>query len=192
MRIHLLLTVTWIVWMCVEAALVLLPTLLDRIRGRGTTQDRGSVVVLLASVSAGFWIAGAVSHSLSGRLPGPPDVLVGAGVAIMWVGLALRVWAILVLGGLFRGIVTIQEDHRLVTAGPYRWLRHPSYTGALVASLGYGIGLGHWIGLAALLLSWFAGLAYRIHVEESALRRTFGRAYDDYRARTRRLIPYVY
>jgi protein-S-isoprenylcysteine O-methyltransferase Ste14 len=192
MRIHLLLTVTWIVWMCVEAALVLLPTLLDRIRGRGTTQDRGSVVVLLASVSAGFWIAGAVSHSPNGRLPGPPDLLVGTGVAIMWLGLALRVWAILVLGGHFRGIVTIQEDHRLVTGGPYRWLRHPSYTGALVTSLGFGIGLGHWIGLVALLLGWFAGLAYRIHVEESALRQTFGRAYDDYRARTRRLIPYVY
>jgi len=192
MTMQAALTITLAVWMCVEVGLVLAPTLLDRLRGRGTTQDRGSVVVLAGAVTAGFWIAGGLAHGRFGALPGPPPLLAGAGAAIMWLGLALRVWAILKLGGLFRGIVTIQDDHRLVTSGPYRWLRHPSYTGALVASIGYGVGLGHWTSLVALFLGWFIGLAYRIHVEESGLSRAFGSAYDEYRARTRRLIPYVY
>src|SRR2546429_696013 len=61
-----------------------------------------------------------------------------------------------------------------------------------VAALGFGVALGHWTGLLALLLALGAGVAYRVHVEETALREAFGPDYDDYRARTRRLIPGLY
>jgi protein-S-isoprenylcysteine O-methyltransferase len=88
--------------------------------------------------------------------------------------------------------VVIQLDHRLVTTGPYRHLRHPSYTGALVAALGFGLALGHWTSALVLVLGWSAGIAYRIRVEETALRDTFGASYDEYASRTRRLIPLLY
>jgi protein-S-isoprenylcysteine O-methyltransferase len=115
-----------------------------------------------------------------------------AGLVVMWSGLALRAWAIHHLGGLFRAVVVIQRDHRLVTTGPYRVLRHPSYTGALVAALGFGIALGSWASALALVIGWGVGILYRMHVEEAALREAFGGSYDEYAARTWRLVPLVY
>ena len=110
----------------------------------------------------------------------------------MWAGMALRAWSIHHLGGLFRAVVVIQPDHHLVTTGPYRLLRHPSYTGALVAAVGFGLALGHWTSLLVLVVGWTAGIAYRIRVEEAALRDALGEDYDAYCARTRRLIPLLY
>ncbi len=88
--------------------------------------------------------------------------------------------------------MVIQPDHRLVTTGPYRLLRHPSYAGALLAAVGFGVALTHWTSLLAVLAGWAIGIAYRIRVEEAALRGAFGAAYDEYSARTRRLIPLLY
>ncbi len=190
--LRLLLTATWAAWIWLELVAVLGPTLLLRLRGRGRPQDAGSVVWLLACVGAGFWAATRLARLDAGPLPGPPAALLAAGLALMWAGLAFRAWSIQHLGGLFMAVVVILPDHRLVTTGPYRYLRHPSYTGALLAAVGFGIALGHWTSLLALVAAWSAGLAYRIRVEESALRRTFGPDYDDYCSRTRRLLPLVF
>ncbi|HSR23211.1 MAG TPA: isoprenylcysteine carboxylmethyltransferase family protein [Candidatus Eisenbacteria bacterium] len=187
-----LLTITWAAWIWLELVAVLAPTVMDRLRGRARARDAGSVVLLLACVGAGFVAAVRLARLDPGTLPGPPGALLAAGLALMWAGLALRAWSIQHLGGLFRAVVVIQPDHRLVTTGPYRYLRHPSYSGALLAALGFGLALGHWTSLLALLASWGAGLAYRIRVEEAALRATFGPAYDEYCARTRRLVPLLY
>ncbi len=190
--LRVLLTATWAVWIWLELVAVLVPTVLDRLRGRGRPQDGGSVAVLLVCVAAAFVAATRLAKLGLGTLPGPPAVLLGAGLALMWTGLALRAWAIHHLRGLFRAIVVIQPDHRLVTTGPYRLLRHPSYTGALLAAVGFGVALDHWTSLLALLAGWTVGIAYRIRVEEAALRGAFGVAYDEYSARTRRLFPLLY
>jgi protein-S-isoprenylcysteine O-methyltransferase Ste14 len=190
--LRLLLTVTLAAWIWLELVAVLGPTVRDHLRGRGRPQDAGSVALLLACVAVAFWAAIRLGRLPSGALPGPPAALLAAGLAVMWLGLALRAWAIQHLGGLFRAVVLIQRDHRLVTTGPYRYLRHPSYSGALLAAAGFGVALGHWTSLLVMVVGWAAGLAYRIRVEEAALRRAFGPDYDDYCARTRRLIPLLY
>ncbi|HXM53964.1 MAG TPA: isoprenylcysteine carboxylmethyltransferase family protein, partial [Candidatus Dormibacteraeota bacterium] len=190
--LRLLLTVTWAAWIWLELVAVFLPTVLDRLRGRGRPRDAGSVAVLLLCIAAGFVAATRLARLDFGALPGPPAVLLGGGLVVMWAGLALRAWSIQHLGGLFRAVVVIQPDHRLVTDGPYRHLRHPSYSGALLAALGFGIALGHWTSLLALLAGWAVGIAYRIRVEEAAMGEAFGAAYTEYAARTRRLIPLVY
>ena len=190
--LRLLLTATWAAWIWLELVGVLAPTVLDHLRGRGRPQDGGSIGVLLLGVAAGFVAAVRLARLGPGTLPGPPAVLLGTGLALMWAGLALRAWAIHHLRGLFRAIVVIQPDHRLVTTGPYRLLRHPSYTGALLAAVGFGVALSHWTSLLAVLAGWTVGIAYRIRVEEAALRSAFGAAYDEYSARTRRLIPLLY
>lgn len=190
--LRLLLTATWAAWIWLELVAVAAPTVLDQLRGRGRRQDGGSIAVLLFCVAAAFVAAVRLAKLAPGALPGPPAVLLGAGLALMWTGLGLRAWAIHQLRGLFRAIVVIQPDHRLVTTGPYRLLRHPSYTGALLAAVGFGVALGHWTSLLALLGGWTVGIAYRIRVEEAALRGAFGAAYDEYAARTRRLIPLLY
>ncbi len=104
-------------------------------------------------------------------------------------GVALRTWAILTLGRLFKFVVVIQAGHTVVASGPYRLLRHPSYTGGLVAFLGAGIVLDSWLSIIALVLTPLLAILIRIHVEEGKLASTLGPDYTSYASRTRRLVP---
>ncbi|GLZ49924.1 protein-S-isoprenylcysteine methyltransferase [Actinomycetospora sp. NBRC 106375] len=155
-------------------------------RGRGGGRSEwGSLVVLVAAGVA----AGIVSAPFRGLLVLPDAVALWLGLAIAVAGIAFRFWSILVLGRFFRGVVTVQADHEVVRRGPYRYLRHPSYLGALVGVLGFGITAGS--VAAALVTTAVAGLGvgYRIAVEERALRAGLGSAYDEYAATTGRLLP---
>jgi protein-S-isoprenylcysteine O-methyltransferase Ste14 len=120
------------------------------------------------------------------------------GEAIRWLGVvlfaaggALRLWPVVVLGNRFSGLVAIQPGHTLVTRGVYGVIRHPSYLGLLVNSLGWAFAFRSGVGvlLAALILP---PLLARIGAEERLLRTQFGAEYDAYRARTSRLIPGLY
>jgi protein-S-isoprenylcysteine O-methyltransferase Ste14 len=190
--LRLLLMATWAAWIWLELVVVVGPTLVDRLRGRGESRDSASAGVLVVCVAIAFWSAVRLARSPFGALPGPPAAAMGAGIALMWLGLTLQVWAVQHLGGPLRAVVVVRRDQRLVTTGPYRHVRHPLHTGALLAAAGFGLALGHWTSLLALVLGWVAGLAYRAHVEDAALREAFGPDYEKYRARTRRLIPLLY
>jgi protein-S-isoprenylcysteine O-methyltransferase Ste14 len=123
----------------------------------------------------GFWI-------LDG------DAIRWLGVALFILGGALRIWPVFVLGHRFSGLVAIQPGHTLETSGIYRVIRHPSYLGLLVNSLGWGLAFRSGVGvlLTALLIP---PLLARIRAEEKLLRTEFGAEYDAFRARTWRLIP---
>jgi len=141
-------------------------------------------VVQFIGINAAFRLAHAGYGEVGG---GVTPVIVGAVVAAS--GLALRVWAIVVLGRFFRYVVVIQEGHVVVDQGPYHLLRHPSYTGILLILLGIGIALGTWPAIAAALVIPLPGFAARIVVEERALTKALGDQYRDYAARTHRIIP---
>ncbi|MGB8900203.1 MAG: isoprenylcysteine carboxylmethyltransferase family protein [Methylocella sp.] len=113
------------------------------------------------------------------------------GVVLFTAGSALRLWPVFVLGHRFSGLVAIQPGHTLVTSGVYGLIRHPSYLGLLVNSLGWGLAFRSGVGvlLAALMIP---PLLARIRAEERLLRTEFGAEYDAYRARTSRLIPGLY
>jgi protein-S-isoprenylcysteine O-methyltransferase Ste14 len=120
------------------------------------------------------------------------------GDAVRWIGVflfaaggALRIWPVFVLGRRFSGLVAIQPGHTLVTGGPYRIIRHPSYLGLLVNSLGWALAFRSGVGvlLTALLIP---PLLARIRAEERLLRAQFGGEYDAYCGRTSRLIPGLY
>lgn len=113
-------------------------------------------------------------------------------LALFVIGLSLRIWAIVSLGKFFTVQVAVHADHRVVRSGPYRWLRHPSYTGALIAFSGLGALAGNAWSLAIILIGTGAAFAYRIAVEERALRARLGEEYVEYARVTRRLIPFVY
>jgi protein-S-isoprenylcysteine O-methyltransferase Ste14 len=68
------------------------------------------------------------------------------GVALVTAGLLFTVWARILLGGNWSGTVTLKHDHEIVRSGPYRWIRHPIYTGLLIAFLGSAIARGEWRG----------------------------------------------
>jgi protein-S-isoprenylcysteine O-methyltransferase Ste14 len=113
------------------------------------------------------------------------------GVVLFAVGGALRLWPVFVLGRRFSGLVAIQPGHTLATSGVYNVIRHPSYLGLLVNSLGWALAFRSGVGvlLTALLIP---PLLARIDAEERLLHTQFGAEYDAYRSRTWRLIPGLY
>ncbi len=109
-----------------------------------------------------------------------------------WTGIALRAWSILVLGGSFRRVVTVESGQRVVRDGPYAFVRHPSYTGVLLAWTGIGLATDNVLAFLALAVVPAIGYVVRIQAEEVALERGLGEEYREY-ARTRaRLVPGVW
>ncbi len=102
------------------------------------------------------------------------------GLVIILVGMALRAWTRMSIGGMYSGYVRITAGHVLVTDGPYRLVRHPGYTGFVIMALGLCIGYSSLIGLAAIPVLLLPGLAYRMKVEERLLKEQFGDEYRDY------------
>ena len=119
-----------------------------------------------------------------------PAVVVGASVVAA--GLALRYWAIRTLGSFFTSTVHVADDQVLVDTGPYRWLRHPAYSGTILHCAGLAIMLASGIGVLLALVAVVPAYLYRVAVEEPVLASGLGNAYGEYRSRTWRLLPFVY
>jgi len=107
-------------------------------------------------------------------------------------GLVLRWWAIIYLGRLFTTNVAIATDHRLIDSGPYRFIRHPSYAGSLLALLGFTLCIPNWASWLLIFLPCCAVTLWRIHIEEQALIGGLGEPYRNYMRRTKRLIPWIF
>ena len=171
----------------------LLLTATRRSRSRtGTKQDRSTLgvlwLVIMASVAAGVYGA---EHMPAAALPHGRFFAL-AGVVLFVAGLVLRWWAIITLGRFFTVDVTIEKDHELVERGPFRLVRHPSYTGVLLGFVGFALALRNWAGLLIVLLPIFVALLYRMNVEEEALSHALGSRYVEYMKRTKRLLPFIY
>jgi protein-S-isoprenylcysteine O-methyltransferase Ste14 len=160
----------------------------EGVQGKGRTdRDRGTRVLIALTLGAAILAAvGARSVAPELRMPAP---LRTAGVVVMWLGLALRVWAIAALGGRFRTTVEVEPGQAVVSSGPYEWIRHPSYTGLLLIVAGFGAALGNWLSLAASVVLPLPAIVWRIHVEEAELNRVLGQAYRTYQSERARLIP---
>ena len=123
-----------------------------------------------------------------------PGGVVGfvAGAVVGWLGLFLRWWCFVVLGRHFSVVLRTTAGQAVVARGPYRFLRHPSYTGLLLALLGCGVMLGNWVGLLASFAVLLAAVVYRIRIEERALIAGLGEAYRVFAERRARLVPFVW
>src|SRR6266446_10789413 len=119
------------------------------------------------------------------------DAVRWLGVILFAVGGALRIWPVYVLGNRFSGLVAIQPGHTLVTSGVYRVIRHPSYLGLLINSLGWSLAFRSAVGVLLTVLLILPLLA-RMKAEENLLRSQFGDDYNTYRSHTWRLIPGIY
>jgi len=158
----------------------------------GEREDRSNRWVLVAFGLIGLLLAYLPAHT------DRTDFWTFDGDAVRWLGVALfaaggtlRIWPVFVLGRRFSGLVAIQPGHTLVTTGVYDVIRHPSYLGLLVSSLGWALAFRSGLGvlLVALLVP---PLIARIDAEERLLRAQFGAEYDAYCRRTSRLIPGIY
>jgi protein-S-isoprenylcysteine O-methyltransferase Ste14 len=158
----------------------------------GEREDRGNRWVLTA-----FGIIGLLAAYLPAYTDRKEfwtvdgDAVRWLGVVLFSVGGVLRLWPVYVLGHRFSGLVAIQPGHTLVTSGMYGIIRHPSYLGLLLNSLGWVLAFRLWVGVLLTVVTVVPLLA-RINAEERLLRSQFGEEYDAYRARTSRLIPGLY
>jgi protein-S-isoprenylcysteine O-methyltransferase len=163
-----------------------------RSKSRGTGKDRFTLPLLWsvigASIFAGFFLRAAFPQ---GKLPHAQTFYL-VGLILFVLGLIVRWIAIIHLGRFFTVNVAIAEDHQLITTGPYRFVRHPSYTGTLLVFLGFGLCMLNIFSLAAVFLPISAAFLCRMHVEEAALKDAFGDRYRSYAASRRRLVPFVY
>ena len=162
------------------------------IRVRGASGRDRSFVPLTLAVLGGMALGQFVARRAGLALPGPGWWPVALGMAVFALGLFLRAWAVRELGRFFKFTVVVQADHRVVDTGPYRLIRHPSYTGLLAIEFGLGIMLGTWLSIPGCLLPPLVAFAIRLLTEERVLARELGEPYRDYMARTRRLIPGVW
>jgi protein-S-isoprenylcysteine O-methyltransferase len=154
--------------------------------------DRGSLRMLWVVIGLAVGAAFTCANLLPQLVLGPAGILRPVGAAVFAAGILVRWYAILSLGRFFTVNVAIASDHQLVESGPYHWVRHPSYTGALLAFLGLGLCLDNWAALAAMIVPVSVVFFWRMRIEEAALLETFGERYRDYMRRTRRLIPFIY
>lgn len=155
-------------------------------------EDRGNRWVIAAFGAIGLldaWLPAYTDRHAFWNIDG--DAIRWLGVVLLAVGSALRLWPVYVLGNRFSGLVAIQPGHTLVTGGIYGIIRHPSYLGMLLNSLGWGLAFRSGVGmlLTALLLP---PLLARIRAEERLLLAEFRGEYESFRARTWRLVPGVY
>jgi protein-S-isoprenylcysteine O-methyltransferase Ste14 len=165
--------------------------LIPRLRQRGATRvrrDRGSAALVILTIFVSISIAFAFGYAGIGMLP---DWVFYLGIALMFLGILVRQWAIAILGRFFSLTVQIAEDHKVVEKGPYRLIRHPSYTGVLVTFIGLGLAVQSAGALLVLLVLFGISFGYRMHVEERTLLSELGQAYASYMKRTKRLIPFL-
>jgi protein-S-isoprenylcysteine O-methyltransferase len=164
-----------------------------RAKGGDTrSADRESLLLLWVVVILAVNLAYFLPASFPALRFGPTDVFVDAGLALFIAGLGLRWYSIVYLGRFFTVNVAISQDHRLIDTGPYRFIRHPSYTGSLLAFLALGLCLCNWASLAAMMVPTLLVFSWRIRVEEQALLQALGEPYGNYRRRTKRLVPAIY
>jgi protein-S-isoprenylcysteine O-methyltransferase Ste14 len=158
-----------------------------------TEADRGSAAFAQVTGFGGLALGLVLARRMPLLdLPGTPALWLAIGLPIAWAGIALRVVAVRTLGAMFNPLVSIHEGHRVVESGPYRLVRHPSYTGVLVMSLGIGLAtanLGSTVIIAGVRL---AGYIRRIGVEENALEEGLGELYVRYARGRSRLVPGVW
>jgi protein-S-isoprenylcysteine O-methyltransferase Ste14 len=158
----------------------------------GEREDRGNrwVLAVFAMIGlVGAWLPAYTDRKDIWTIDG--DALRWIGVALFIAGGMLRMWPVFVLGHRFSGLVAIQPGHKLVTGGVYSLIRHPSYLGLLINSLGWALAFRSLAGVILTVIT-LAPLIARINAEEALLHSQFGAEYDTYRSHTSRLIPGVY
>jgi protein-S-isoprenylcysteine O-methyltransferase Ste14 len=180
---------TFSLWWLLE----IIGALTKRSGDRSKARDRGSSMLLMLLT----WLALYLGFRLSATLPQASiawsrTAVFFAGIALILAGLVFRFYAMWVLGRFFTYDVAVQAGQTVIEAGPYGYIRHPSYTGALISLVGLGLALGNWAALLTILACMGIAYAYRITVEEAALVAVLGEPYKQYMRRTCRLLPFLF
>jgi protein-S-isoprenylcysteine O-methyltransferase Ste14 len=181
--------IIYVVWFVLEIK----GAITQRVQANARKQDRGSMIVLLVGLYTGLLL----NFIMPGLFPGATitwqrSTLVSIGLVLMVLGIILRQYSIRVLGQYFTRELATRADQPVVQQGPYRFIRHPAYSGTLLTVLGIGLAMTNWASLVSILVCSIAGYFYRVRVEERALCASLGQPYVEYMQHTRRFIPFVF
>ena len=163
-------------------------------RGRNAvaTGDQGTLPLVWILISGGCLVGFLLAPRVFVfRWPESLAIVLLANMLLL-AGIILRIWAIVHLGKLFTVDVGIQQGHRVVQDGPYRFVRHPSYSGSMIALTGMACLTFNWLGFLVIIVSSLTAYSIRISAEEKMLLQNLGEDYRRYAARTKRLIPGIY
>jgi protein-S-isoprenylcysteine O-methyltransferase Ste14 len=179
----------FIIWLLPEVIL----SFTKRIESNAKVNDRASGWVLRLCLYLGILAAINIAFVVrSFAIPWYGPWLFYTGIFLMLVGVAFRQYSIRVLGKYFTLRVAIQPGQTVVEDGPYHWIRHPSYSGALLTLFGLGLVFTNWLSLLAVVAIAFIGYSYRAWVEEKTLVNALGEPYREYMKHTKRFVPFVY
>lgn len=148
-------------------------------------------IMILAVVAASYDPTSIAAGKNNGSLSDVNLVLMAVGVAMILLGLIIRIVAIGTLKKNFSSRLRIREGHTLITNGIYHWIRHPAYLGLILIVLGIPVLLSSVLGFLVMLLI-VPLLLHRIKLEETMLIGQFGAEYEEYMRKTKRLIPFLY
>lgn len=184
------LVVSLLIWRVMETSVDIRTR--KRLRVGSRREDKGSYAVLICLVVLGILLSTLLAFMVRATaITGAPTLFFWLGIVLINAGVALRIYAIHMLGAFFTTSVAVAPEQTVIETGPYRLIRHPSYTGLLITLLGLGLIYANWLSLSVLIGCSLLGLSYRIHVEEHVLTAHLGQRYQEYMRRTKRLIPFV-
>jgi len=156
------------------------------------SKDAGSIRVIFAVQPITLLLAFAATWLPAMQFPpGSRIIAFYLGVATLVAGALLRRACWRALGEYFTGDVKARADQPVIQTGPYKWVRHPSYTGAMLMFVGIGVALTNWLSVALLLTGAIVSYGYRVKVEERALLSEIGEPYAEYMRTHKRYIPFV-
>ncbi|HEY5426335.1 MAG TPA: isoprenylcysteine carboxylmethyltransferase family protein [Candidatus Tumulicola sp.] len=177
---------TLLIWLLFDSLVVF-----RRKSRKDQDRDRKTFSVIVIGNLVAWSIGIGLAFSSFGRLHSA-TLLQIVGLSIMIVGIAVRAIAIRQLGRFHTPNVAILDEHLVFDDGLYAYVRHPSYLGALIAFVGFGMALGNWMSLVVIVAIMIPIYSIRIRQEEAALAEGLGDSYEAYRRRTKRLIPKIY
>jgi protein-S-isoprenylcysteine O-methyltransferase Ste14 len=191
MRLEIMVSiVAAVVWNAVEAYLILR----DRAGGKGTTAlDQRTRNYNTISLELALCLSPLICSLPALRFAGfQAPIAFWAGIVSMCFGFILRHWSIHLLGKYFRTTVELEKGQKVVRTGPFRYIRHPSYSGMILFCIGYGLVAQNWLSLIVAVLFPTVSLLYRIKIEEAALVQGLGAEYEQYQKKTKRLVPLIW
>lgn len=165
-----------------------------RQRGKGkvtSSGDRGSLWLLYGFITLGYALSFSIGATKLGRVY-PWNTFFTIGMALIAIGLTVRVHSILTLKQFFTYSVAKVDNQKIIESGMYKFIRHPGYLGQLMIFLGISISVSNWLSVLLMMVPVTIGYLYRIQVEERFMLKEMGEDYLDYRSRTKRIIPMIY
>jgi len=183
------LNVCYFIWLVPE----IIHTFLHRIEASSRADEHQTSLVIKICMGTSILLASwLIRVQIWAAITWHPYLIFGVGVALIMGDVAFRWYSIRVLGKYFCVQLGVQAGQTVMKDGPYRWIRHPSYTGSLITMLGFGIAFTNWLCLVSVPLIVFIGYVYRANVEERMLANGLGDSYREYMKNTKCFIPFVY